>query len=93
MRSGLKKDAKWVLAEGADARPHGRAACRWKNVSTIALWPTGKTARRLRPEQGYPLRLIVPGWEGSVNIKYLRRLKIGDQPTFSREKRLRNTPS
>jgi sulfane dehydrogenase subunit SoxC len=39
----------------------------------------------LRPEQGYPLRLVVPGWEGNVNIKWLRRIKIGDRPWFSRE--------
>jgi len=39
----------------------------------------------LRPEQGYPLRLVVPGWEGNVNIKWLRRIKLGDRPWFSRE--------
>jgi hypothetical protein len=39
----------------------------------------------LRPEQGYPLRLVVPGWEGNVNIKWLRRIKLGDKPWHSRE--------
>ena len=39
----------------------------------------------LRPEQGYPVRLVVPGWEGNVWVKWLRRLKIGDQPWFTRE--------
>ena len=39
----------------------------------------------LRPEQGYPLRLLIPGWEGNVSIKWLRRLKVGDQPWYTRE--------
>ncbi|MGB7579860.1 MAG: molybdopterin-dependent oxidoreductase, partial [Pseudolabrys sp.] len=36
-------------------------------------------------EQGYPVRLVVPGWEGNVWVKWLRRLKVGDQPWFTRE--------
>ena len=39
----------------------------------------------LRPDQGYPLRLVVPGWEGNVSVKWLRRVKVGDKPWFSRE--------
>ena len=39
----------------------------------------------LRPEQGYPVRLVVPGWEGNVWVKWLRRIKVGDQPWFTRE--------
>ena len=39
----------------------------------------------MRPEQGYPLRLVVPGWEGNVSVKWLRRIKVGDQPWFTRE--------
>ena len=39
----------------------------------------------LRPEQGYPARLVVPGWEGNVWVKWLRRIKLGDEPWFTRE--------
>ena len=39
----------------------------------------------LRPEQGFPLRLLVPGWEGNVSVKWLRRIKLGDKPWFTRE--------
>ena len=39
----------------------------------------------LRPEQGYPARLVVPGWEGNMWVKWLRRLKLGDAPWFARE--------
>ena len=81
---GLKKEAKWILAEGADAAHMDRSLPLDKCLDDC-LVAYGQNGEALRPEQGYPLRLIVPGWEGSVNIKYLRRLKIGDQPTFSRE--------
>jgi sulfane dehydrogenase subunit SoxC len=39
----------------------------------------------LRPEQGYPARLVVPGWEGNMWVKWLRRLEVGDQPWYARE--------
>ena len=45
----------------------------------------------LRPEQGYPLRLVVPGWEGNINIKWLRRIKVVDQPYMTREETARYT--
>jgi sulfane dehydrogenase subunit SoxC len=38
----------------------------------------------LRPAQGYPLRLLLPGWEGNINIKWLRRLELGTQPWYTR---------
>ncbi len=46
---------------------------------------------RLRPEQVYPLRLLVPGWEGNMWVKWLRRLEVGDQPWHSREETARYT--
>ena len=45
----------------------------------------------LRPEQGYPLRLVVPGFEGSINVKWLRRLKAVDQPYYTREESAKYT--
>ena len=44
----------------------------------------GQNGEALRPEQGYPLRLIVPGWEGNANAKWLRRLNVTDQPDMTR---------
>jgi sulfane dehydrogenase subunit SoxC len=81
---GLKKEAKWVLVEGADAARMDRSLPLEKCLDDCIV-AYGQNGEALRPEQGYPLRLIVPGWEGSVNIKYLRRIKIGDQPWFTRE--------
>ena len=45
----------------------------------------GQNGEPLRPEQGYPLRLLLPGWEGNANVKWLRRLKVMNQPAMSRE--------
>ena len=50
-----------------------------------ALLVYAQNGERLRPEQGYPLRLFLPGYEGNTNVKWLRRLKLGDQPFQTRE--------
>ena len=47
----------------------------------------------LRPEQGYPARLVVPGWEGNVWVKWLRRLKLGDAALVHARGDRRNTPT
>lgn len=50
-----------------------------------AILAYAQNGEMLRPEQGYPLRLLLPGIEGNVNIKWLRRLKVGEQPFYTRE--------
>src|SRR5437773_7146968 len=45
----------------------------------------------LRPEQGYPLRAFIPGWEGNVSVKWLRRIKVADQPWHFRSETARYT--
>ena len=45
----------------------------------------GQNGEALRPEQGYPLRLLLPGWEGNTHIKWLRRIQISDSPFMTRE--------
>jgi sulfane dehydrogenase subunit SoxC len=47
----------------------------------LALWQNGE---RLRPEQGYPMRLVVPGWEGVTHVKWLHRLELASAPAMSR---------
>lgn len=81
---GLKKEAKWVMAEGADAARMNRSLPLDKCLDDC-LVVYGQNGEALRPEQGYPLRLLVPGWEGNVSVKWLRRLKVGEAPWFSRE--------
>ena len=53
----------------------------------------GQNGEALRPENGYPLRLIVPGWEGNVNVKWLRRLKVVDRPYMTRMESTGTPPS
>ena len=83
-QAGLTPNAKWIMAEGGDAAAMNRSIPMSKALDDcmIAYRMNGEM---LRPEQGYPARLVVPGWEGNVWIKWLRRLKVGDQPWFTRE--------
>ena len=81
---GLKREAKWILVEGADGARMTRSLPLEKSLDDC-LVVYGQNGEALRPEQGYPLRLVVPGWEGNVNVKWLRRIKVGDRPWFTRE--------
>lgn len=81
---GVRPDATWVLAEGADASKHDRSIP-MKKIMDDAMVVYGQNGEPLRPEQGYPLRLLLPGWEGNANVKWLRRLKVMNQPAMSRE--------
>lgn len=82
--AGLKPAAKWIVAEGADASRHSRSIPLAKALDDV-LVAYGQNGEAVRPEQGYPLRLVVPGWEGNVNVKWLRRLHVVDQPAMSRD--------
>lgn len=81
---GLKTDAAWLLAEGADAAAMARSIPLHKGLKDCIV-VYGQNGEALRPEQGFPVRLIVPGWEGNVNVKWLRRIKVGDKPWYTRE--------
>jgi sulfane dehydrogenase subunit SoxC len=50
-----------------------------------AMIAYAQNGEALRPEQGYPVRLFLPGWEGNTNVKWLRRLELSDQPFMTRE--------
>ena len=81
---GLKPGAAWVLAEGADSAVMTRSIPLEK-LLTDGIIAYGQNGEALRPEQGYPLRLILPGWEGNTHIKWLRRLDVSDKPFMTRE--------
>lgn len=82
--AGVKPEGTWVLAEGADASAMSRSIPMEKALDDcmVAFRMNGEA---LRPEQGYPVRLVVPGWEGNMWVKWLRRLEIGDAPWHHRE--------
>jgi sulfane dehydrogenase subunit SoxC len=81
---GVQSGAKWVLAEGADAAVMTRSIPLDKCMDD-AFVAYGQNGEAIRPEQGYPIRLVLPGWEGNTHIKWLRRLEVSDVPFQTRE--------
>lgn len=88
--AGIAPGAKWVAFEGADGSSHTRSVPIDK-VMSDALICYAQNGEMLRPEHGYPVRLFVPGWEGNVSVKWLRRIKVGDQPWHFRSETARYT--
>ena len=82
--AGLKRAAKWLLVEGADAAGMNRSLPLAKALDDCLL-AFKMNGEALRTEQGYPLRLVVPGWEGNLWVKWLRRIEVGDKPWLARE--------
>lgn len=82
--AGVRPDAKWMLVEGADGAAMTRSIPLAKAMDDCIVC-YAQNGERIRPEQGYPVRLMVPGWEGNVNVKWLRRIKLGDRPWQHRE--------
>jgi sulfane dehydrogenase subunit SoxC len=88
--AGLDPAAAWVLFEGADAAAHARSIPLEK-VMDDAIIAYAMNGERLRAENGYPVRLVLPGWEGNTSVKWLRRIKVGDQPWHLRSETARYT--
>ena len=82
--SGVDEKAAWLLAEGADACKMQRSIPIEKGMKD-AIVAYAQNGEAVRPEQGYPLRLVVPGWEGNQNVKWLRRIKVSDQPHMTKD--------
>lgn len=82
--NGVQGKARWILAEGSDAAAMTRSLP-LDRILDRAMIVYAQNGERLRPENGYPLRLIVPGFEGNTHVKWLRRLKIVDAPLETRE--------
>jgi sulfane dehydrogenase subunit SoxC len=81
-QTGIDPKAKWFLAEGADAAHVMRSVPLAKALddAMIVLYQNGEP---LMPGNGYPMRLLLPGYEGNMNIKYVRRIKLLSEPAFS----------
>jgi sulfane dehydrogenase subunit SoxC len=82
--------ASWFLAEGQDAAVLARSIPLAKAFDD-ALIAYAQNGEPLRPAQGFPARLLLPGWEGNANVKWLRRIELGDQPFMTREETSRYT--
>ena len=81
---GIHPKATWFLAEGSDAAVMTRSIPVNKGLEDgmIAYAQNGEA---LRPAQGYPARLLLPGWEGNTCVKWIRRIEVSDQPFMIRE--------
>ncbi len=92
--TGIDPKAKWLIAEGADATHLSRSVPLSKALddAMIALYQNGE---RLMPGNGYPVRLLLPGWEGNMNIKWLRRIQLTELPGYEllRVEDLRTDPA
>jgi sulfane dehydrogenase subunit SoxC len=88
--AGVDRTAQWLLAEGADAAAMSRSIPMAKAMddAILALYQNGE---RLRPENGYPVRLFLPGWEGNMSVKWLRRLKVVPAPIMTKDETSRYT--
>lgn len=80
---GAKPEATWFLAEGGDACVMTRSIPVAKAMDdALVVW--AQNGESLRPAQGFPLRLLLPGWEGNANVKWLRRIELGSEPWMTR---------
>lgn len=87
---GLKPTAKWMLAEGGDSSHMGRTVPIDKVLDdAMIVW--GQNGESLRPEQGYPIRLLLPGWEGNLMVKWLARLEFASEPFYAKEETAKYT--
>jgi len=83
--AGVQRGASWIWAESDDSYNHSKSVPMFKAMDD-AIVAYGQNGEPLRPEQGYPIRLLLPGWEGTANIKRLQRIKVTNEPAiFHRE--------
>jgi len=82
--AGVAPEGRWLVADGADSAVMSRSVPLEKIMddAIVALYQNGE---RLRPGNGYPMRLFLPGWEGNASVKWLRSLKVTDQPAMSKD--------
>lgn len=82
--AGVQPRASWVIAEGADACRMMRSIPLEKALAD-SLLAYGQNGEAMRPSQGYPLRLLNPGWEGNSSVKWLQSLRVTNQPYMARD--------
>ena len=82
--AGVQPEGRWILAEGSDSAGMSRSVPLSKALddAIVALYQNGE---HLRPGNGYPLRLFLPGWEGNMSVKWLRRIEVTAGPTMTKD--------
>ncbi|MBZ5700087.1 MAG: sulfite dehydrogenase [Acidobacteriia bacterium] len=79
--AGVQKGASWIVAEGGDRERHAKSLQLAKAMDDVIV-AYGQNGEAIRREQGYPLRLVVPGFQGVCNVKYVRSIKLVDKPYY-----------
>jgi len=82
--AGVKPEGKWMIAESGDGAGMSRSVP-LAEAHAHGLLVMFQNGERIRPEQGYPLRLLMPGWEGNLNVKWLHRLQVATMPANARD--------
>ena len=82
-QAGVQKGGSWLVSEGSDAGHYTYSLPLAKAMDDV-LVAYGQNGEAVRPEQGYPLRLLVPGWEGPFSVKWLKRIKVVDHPYMTK---------
>jgi sulfane dehydrogenase subunit SoxC len=77
--AGVQKGASWIVSEGADSGKFSNSLPLTKALDDVLL-AYSQNGEAVRPEQGYPVKLLVPGWHGPFSVKWLRQIKVVDQP-------------
>ena len=82
--AGVESSARWVYAEGADSSGTSRSVplAKCMDDALLCLYQNGE---RIHPANGYPLRLLLPGFEGNMNVKWLRRLEVTEGPMMAKD--------
>lgn len=88
---GVDPRSTWMLAEGGDGSAVARSIPLTDEIIAEGILAYAQNGEPLRPAHGFPLRLFLPGFEGNLNIKWLRRLKFGDRPFMTRWETARYT--
>jgi sulfane dehydrogenase subunit SoxC len=81
--AGVQSGASWIVGEGSEGKKHTISVPITKAMDDVLL-AYGQNGEALRPENGYPLRLLCPGFEGTRSVKWLRRIKVVDQPYMTK---------
>lgn len=82
--AGARREAKWFLAEGSDAA-HMTRSIPVEKALDDAMIVYAQNGEAIRPEQGYPARLLLPGWEGNSQVKWIKRIELAEKPFMTRE--------
>lgn len=82
--AGVQKGASWIYAEGGEHARRAKCFQLDKAMEDVIV-AYAQNGEAIRPENGHPLRLVVPGWAGHNSVKWLRTVKVTDRPYMAKD--------